>query len=83
MRKDQQLRDATTKLSEYKPHNVRRRLQRKDIKIESQKENIKKLEKDIKSAQKAGAKRAQSQLRYHKMKHKELNAQLKEDHAPM
>ena len=30
--KDQQLRDAKTKLSEYNPHNVRRRLQRKDTK---------------------------------------------------
>lgn len=79
--KDQQLRDAKTKLSEYNPHNVRRRLQRKDTKIASQKENIKKLEKDVKSAQKAGAKRAQSQLRYHKMKHEELSAQLKEENS--
>ena len=46
-----------------------------------QKENIKKLEKDVKSAEKSGAKRAQSQLRYHKMKHQELHAQLKEDNS--
>ena len=73
IKKDQQLRDAQQKLSEYNPHSVRRRLHRKDTKIAHQKENIKKLEKDVKFAQKAGAKRAQSQLRYHKMKHKELS----------
>ena len=37
-KKDQQLRDVTTKLSEYNPHNVRRWLQRKDTKIVCQKE---------------------------------------------
>ena len=81
VQKDRQLRDTKTKLSEYNPHNVRRRLQRKDTKIASQKENIKKLEKDVKSAQKVGAKRAQSQLRYHNMKHKELNDKLKEENS--
>lgn len=77
--KDQQLKQAQKKLSEYNPHNLRRRLNRKDIKIAQQKENIKQLERDVKSAQKKGAKQAQSQLRYHKMKHKEL--MIKEDNT--
>ena len=34
------------KLSEFKPHNIHRRLQRKDSKIAEQKENIRRLEKD-------------------------------------
>ena len=77
IKKDQQLEHAQRKLSEYNPHNIRRRLNRRDIKIAQQKENIKQLEKDIKLAQKVGAKQAQSQLRYHKMKH--IALQLKED----
>ena len=72
IKKDKELRDVHNKLSQYNPHNVRRRMQRKDAKLEQQKENIKKLEKDIKTAEKVGAKRAHSQLHYHKMKHKEL-----------
>ena len=70
-KKDEQLIDAHKRISEYNPHNVRRRLQRKDAKIAQQKETIRMLE-DVKTAQKVGAKTAQSPVRYLKMKHKQI-----------
>ena len=52
IKRDQQLKHAQKKLGEYNPCNIQRRLNRKDLKIAQQKENIKQLEKDVKSAQK-------------------------------
>ena len=56
------------KLSEFKPHNVGRRLQRKDLKIAEQKENIRKLEKEVKESHRASIKRIQSRANYYKKK---------------
>ena len=36
------------KLSDFKPYNVRIRLQRKNLKIAEQKENLRRLEKEVK-----------------------------------
>ena len=78
IKKDEQLIDAHKKISEYNPHNVRRRLQRKDAKIAQQKEDIKILKKEVKAAQRAGTKRVPGQLQYHKMKHKEMQEKKEE-----
>ena len=48
--KDTQLEVMKQKLSEFKPHNVRCRVQRKDFKIAEQKQNIRRLEKEIKES---------------------------------
>ena len=66
--KDTQLEVMKQKLSEFKPHNVRRRLQRKDLKIAEQKENIRKLEKEVKESHRASTKRIQSRANYYKKK---------------
>ena len=63
--KDTQLEVMKQKLSEFKPHNVRRRLQRKDSKIAEQKENIRRLEKEIKESHRASTKRIQSRANYY------------------
>ena len=62
--KDTQLEVMKQKLSEFKPHNVRRRLQQKESKIAEQKENIKRLEKEIKESHQASTKRIQSRANY-------------------
>ena len=66
--KDAQLEVMKQKLSEFKPHNVRRRLQRKDLKIAEQKENIRKLEKEVKESHRVSTKRIQSRANYYKKK---------------
>ena len=62
--KDTQLEVMKQKLSEFKPHNVRRHLQQKESKIAEQKENIKRLEKEIKESHQASTKRIQSRANY-------------------
>ena len=66
--KDTQLEDMKQKLSEFKPHNIRRRLQRKDSKIAEQKENIRRLEKEVKESHRASTKRIQSRANYYQKK---------------
>lgn len=66
--KDTQLEAMKQKLSEFKPHNVRRRLQRKDSKIAEQKENVRKLEKEVKESYRASTKRIQSKANYYQKK---------------
>ena len=56
------------KLTEFKPHNIRRRLQRKDSKIAEQKENIRRLEKEVKASHRASTKRIQSRANYYQKK---------------
>ena len=66
--KDTQLEDMKQKLSKFKPHNIRRRLQRKDSKIAEQKENIRRLEKEVKESHRASTKRIQSRANYYQKK---------------
>ena len=53
---------------QYKPHNVRRRLQRKDAMIDKQKEQIKQQAQELKKKQQEVTKKLQDQLRYYKQK---------------
>ena len=53
---------------QYKPHNVRRRIQRKDAKITKQKECIDRQAKELKHRDQQEAKRAKEQIRYYKQK---------------
>ena len=53
---------------QYKPHNVRRRLQRKDAMIDKQKELTKQQIQEFKKTQQVATKRLQDQLRYYKQK---------------
>ena len=53
---------------QYKPHNVRRRMQRKDAKIAKQKECIDLQAKELKHRDQQEAKRAREQIRYYKQK---------------
>ena len=56
------------KLTEFKPCNICRRLQRKDSKIAEQKENIRRLEKEVKASHRASTKRIQSRANYYQKK---------------
>ena len=53
---------------QYKPHNVRRRMQRKDAKIAKQKECIDRQQKELKHRDQQEAKKAREQIRYYKQK---------------
>ena len=53
---------------QYKPHNVRRRMQRKDAKITKQKECIDRQAKELKHRDQHKTKRAKEQIRYYKQK---------------
>ena len=53
---------------QYKPHNVCRRLQRKDAMINKQKEQIKQQAQELKKRQQDVTKKLQDQLRYYKQK---------------
>ena len=66
--KDTQLEDMKQKVSEFKPHNNRRRLQRKDSNIAEQKQNIRRLEKEVKESHRASTKRIQSRANYYQKK---------------
>ena len=64
--KDTQLEAMKQKLTEFKPHNIRRCLQRKlNKKIAEQKENIRRLEKEVKASHRASTKRIQSRVNYY------------------
>ena len=54
---------------QYKPHNVRRRMQRKDAKIAKQRECIQHQAKELKHRDQQEAKRAKEQIRYYKQKY--------------
>ena len=68
--KELQMKDDKLKNLEqqYKPHNVRRRLKRKDTMIEKQKEQIKQQAQELKKTQQVVTKKLQDQLRYYKQK---------------
>ena len=55
-------------LAQYKPHNVRRRIQRKDAKISKQQECINQQSQELKQRDQKEAKRAREQIRYYKQK---------------
>ena len=66
--KEAQIGAMKNKLSDFKPHNVRRRLQRKDLKIAEQKENLKRLEKEVKESHASAIKKIQSRAYYYQKK---------------
>ena len=74
--KDAQLEAMKNKLSEFKPHNVRRRLQRKDSRIAEQKENIRMLEKEVKESHTAAIK---SKAQYYQKKCMDSQEKLNDD----
>ena len=55
-------------LEQYKPHNVHRRMKRKDTKIAQQKECITQQAKELKQRDQQAAKSAREQIRYYKQK---------------
>ena len=65
---DTQLEAMKQKLTEFKSHNIRRHLQRKVSKIAEQKENIRRLEKEVKAFHRASTKRIQSRTNYYQKK---------------
>ena len=67
------------KLTEFKPHNIRRRLQRKDSKIAEQKENIRRLENKGKASHRASTKRIQSRANYYQKKCMDLQEHEEEE----
>ena len=66
--KDTQLEDMRQKFGKFKPHNICRCLQRKDSEIAEQKENIRRLEKEVKESHRASTKRIQSRANYYHRK---------------
>ena len=55
-------------LVQYKPHNVHRRIQRKDANISKQQECINEQAQELKQRDQKEAKRAREQIRYYKQK---------------
>lgn len=53
---------------QYKPHNVRRRIQRKDAKLAQLKEEVNRQASELKQKEKQATKRAREQVRYYKRK---------------
>ena len=66
-------------MSEFKPQNVRRHLQRKDSRIAEQKENIRVLEKEIKESHTAATKRIKSKAQYYQKKCMDSQEKLNDD----
>ena len=64
---------------QYKPHNVRRRMQRKDAKIAKQKESIDKQARQLRQNSQQATKRAREQVRYYKEKCAQVQDQGEED----
>ena len=60
--------DKIKLLGEYKPHNVRRRIQRRDAIIAKQKEQIKHQSTELKRTHQEATKKLRDQLRYYKQK---------------
>ena len=56
------------KLQDYKPHNVKRRLQRKIDRLAEQKEIVQQLKKDLRQKRKRDAKKSQSKVKYYQDK---------------
>lgn len=65
---DDKERKIRTLEQQYKPHNVRRRIQRKDVKLTQLKEEINRQASELKQQEKQATKRAREQARYYKRK---------------
>ena len=72
---DKQLCKQKEILEQYKPHNVRRRIQQRDTKISEQQAYINQQAQELKRRDQQEAKKAREQIRYYKQKCKQVQLQ--------